>query len=181
MTRRYPDGVETRTAATELRVAPGRTLHGLAAVWDKPTQIGGFIEVIRRNAFSSHLASGADVFLLGHHDFAQPLARSGNGSLKLTEGAEGLEFEATLPATRAADDILELARTGTLAGASIGFRVAPGGEHWPTRDKRELRQLELIEVSAVTLPAYAGTSVSARSLVVTDNRARLHRLKRELM
>lgn len=161
----FPDGTETRTAQIELRATAGRVLTGHAAVWDRPTLIGGrFTEVVRPGAFSAHLASGADVFLLAHHDFSQPLARTGNGSLTLREDAKGLAFEATLPETRAADDILALAKAGTIAGASFAFRVPKGGDAWPSRNQRELRQLELIEVSAVTAPAYADTTVSARAM-----------------
>jgi HK97 family phage prohead protease len=161
---RFPNGIETRTAATEFRVAQGRTLSGYAAIFNRPANIGSFTEIIRHGAFAASLAGGTDIFLLGHHDFAQPLARTGNGSLHLHEDPIGLSFEAALPQTRAADDILELARSGTIAGASIGFRVMKGGESWPTRDKRELTALELIEVSAVAQPAYSGTSIAARSI-----------------
>jgi uncharacterized protein len=157
-------GVETRAVATELRVSSGRTLLGHAAVWDRPALIGGrFTEVVRRGAFSAHLASGADVFLLAHHDFSQPLARTGNASLQLREDGIGLAFEATLPETRAADDILALARSGTIAGADA----------WPARDRLELRAVELVEVSAVTLPAYADTTVSARAYGMGDASARI--------
>jgi uncharacterized protein len=167
-------GVETRAVATELRVSSGRTLLGHAAVWDRPALIGGrFTEVVRRGAFSAHLASGADVFLLAHHDFSQPLARTGNASLQLREDGIGLAFEATLPETRAADDILALARSGTIAGASFAFRVPAGGDAWPARDRRELRAVELVEVSAVTLPAYADTTVSARAYGMGDASARI--------
>jgi uncharacterized protein len=163
MDARFPTGVETRSSAIEFRTT-GRTLLGHAAVWDRPTLIGGrFSEVVRRGAFAAHLASGADVFLLAHHDFAQPLARTGNASLRLIEDVKGLAFEATLPETRAADDILALARAGTIAGASFAFRVPEGGDRWPTVDRRELVQVELVEISAVTQPAYAETTITARA------------------
>lgn len=165
MAARYPDGTETRSGAAELRAGAGRVLAGYAAVWDAPTKIGGvFTEVVRRGAFTASLASGADVFLLAHHSWDQPLARSGNGSLQLREDGHGLAFEAALPETRAADDILALARSGTIAGASFAFRVPDGGDRWPARDKRELIRLDLIEVSAVAQPAYPGTAISARAL-----------------
>ena len=165
MAARYPDGTETRSGIAELRAGAGRVLAGYAAVWDAPARIGGaFDEVVRRGAFTASLASGQDVFLLAHHDFNQPLARTGNGGLQLGEDARGLAFEATLPETRAADDILALARSGTIAGASFAFRVPTGGDRWPARDKRELVKLDLIEVSAVAQPAYAATSISARAM-----------------
>ena len=171
MAARYPDGTETRAATAELRAGAGRVLAGYAAVWDAPARIGGaFTEVVRRGAFTASLASGADVFLLAHHDFTQPLARTGNGGLQLREDARGLAFEATLPETRAADDILALARAGTIAGASFAFRVPTGGDRWPTRDSRELIRLDLLEVSAVTVPAYAGTTISARAMAYASAR-----------
>lgn len=164
MARRYPDGVELRARLAELRVAAGRTLAGYAAVWNKPTLIAGqFHEVVRRGAFAAHLATGADVFLLAHHDYTTPLARTGNGGLQLAEDAKGLAFEAPLPETRAADDILALARAGTIAGASFAFRVPPGGDRWTDATHRELIAVHLLEVSAVTQPAYAETSITARS------------------
>jgi uncharacterized protein len=166
--------VETRSVAAELRVASGRMLFGHAAVWDRPALIGGrFTEVVRRGAFLAHLAGGSDVFLLAHHDFTMPLARTGNASLQLREDGIGLAFEATLPETRAADDILALARSGTIAGASFAFRVPAGGDVWLARDRRELRAVELVEVSAVTQPAYADTTVAARSIGLADASARL--------
>lgn len=180
---RYPDGTERRSAAAaELRAGSGRTLSGYAAVWDAPARIGdAFDEVVRRGAFAKSLASGAEVFLLAHHDFAQPLARRGNGSLQLREDHRGLAFEAALPETRAADDVLALARSGTLAGASFAFRVPDGGDHWPTRNKRELLRVDLIEVSAVAQPAYAATTISARAMAraagYNDAAARLRRLR----
>jgi uncharacterized protein len=161
----FPNGIEVRSAATELRATAGRTLLGHAAVWDRPTPIGAFVEVVKRGCFAAHLASGADVFLLAHHSWDQPLARTGNGSLMLAEDHTGLRFEAVLPETRAADDILALARAGTIAGASFAFRVPKGGDAWPSPDLRELRAVQLVEVSAVTQPAYGGTSVLARARV----------------
>ena len=165
MNTRGPNGTETRAAPAELRAGAGRRLEGYAAVWDAPARIGGaFDEVVRRGAFTASLASNRDVYLLAHHSWDQPLARSANGSLQLHEDAKGLAFSSVLPETRAADDVLALARSGTIAGASFAFLVPEGGDRWPTRDKRELIRLDLIEVSAVAQPAYLATSISARAM-----------------
>ena len=181
MNARFPDGVEMRSAVAELRAGSGRVLAGYAAVWDSPAKIGGaFQEVVRRGAFTASLASGQPVFLLAQHDWAQPLAKTGHG-LMLREDARGLAFEASLPETRAADDTLAGVRAGIITGASFAFRVPDGGDFWPTRDARELRQVELIEVSAVTVPAYAsatvGTRAMARALGHAEACARLRRLR----
>lgn len=163
---RIPEGTERRSAPLELRAGSGRVLEGYAAVWDSPTRIADlFTETVRRGAFAASLASGKPVFLLAQHDFAQPLARSGaGGALHLEEDSKGLRFSATLAETRTADDVLAQARAGIVTGASFGFRVPQGGEAWPSRDKRELLRVDLLEISAVTVPAYADTSISARAM-----------------
>ena len=166
MNARGPNGLESRSApAAELRTGTGRTLAGYAAVWDTPARIGGrFNEVVRRGAFVDSLASRRDVFMLAQHDWHQPLARLGNGTLQLHEDARGLAFTAQVAETRAGDDILALARSGTIAGCSFSFTIPDGGERWQGREHRELVRLDLHEISAVTQPAYQGTAISARAM-----------------
>lgn len=165
MDSRGPNGVESRSVPAELRAGTGRTLAGYAAVWDTPARIGGrFNEVVRRGAFADSLASKRDVFMLAQHDWQQPLARLGNATLQLHEDARGLAFTAQVAETRAGDDILSLARSGTIAGCSFSFTVPDGGERWQGRDSRELLRLDLHEISAVTQPAYQGTAISARAM-----------------
>ncbi len=122
---------------------------------------------------------------LYQHDPAQPLGRTGNGTLRLNQDARGLAFEVDVPETQLGNDVLTLARRGDLAGASFAFRVPPGGDHWPTRGDRELRQVELVEVSAVTVPAYQATTISARAMARAlghaEADARLRRLLLEVL
>lgn len=160
---RSPNGVETR-AALELRAA-GRKLEGYAAVWDTPARIGGFTETIRRGAFARSLAApGRDVLCLVDHDMTRVLGRTASGTLRLAEDTRGLHFELDAPDTQLGRDVLELARRGDLGGCSFGFRVPPNGDTWPSRDTRELRAVDLLEVSIVAAwPAYSATTVAARA------------------
>ena len=59
-----------------------------------------------------------DVLLNRQHERSAPLARTGGGGLELTDTAEGLRIAASLPATRDADDVLELVRRRILRGLS---------------------------------------------------------------
>lgn len=153
--------IEKRVAA-EVR-AEGRKLVGYAAIFDHETRISDFREIIRRGAFAASLASGKDVLALVDHDTGRVLARTKSGTLKLSEDERGLRFEIQVPDTSAGRDVLALATRGDLGGASFGFTVSDGGEHW-TGDRRELRAVTLHEVSVVqSWPAYDGTSVQARS------------------
>lgn len=141
--------------------ARGRRLEGYAAVFDKPARINSFVETIRAGAFSATLAEGRDVLALVDHDATRLLGRTSSGSLRLKEDSKGLTFSLDLPDTQAARDVLALAERGDLGGMSFGFVATD--EKW-TGDNRELRAVILYEISVVTAwPAYAGTTIAARS------------------
>lgn len=155
--------IERRVLAGELRAdTAGRKLTGYAAVFDQDTRIGSFVERIKPGAFRSSLTGGGDVLALADHDPSRLLARTRSGTLRLTEDGKGLAFDLDVPDTQLGHDMLVLAARGDLGGASIGFRVV--SDDWPAADRRELRQVELAEISVVqAFPAYEGTSVTARA------------------
>jgi HK97 family phage prohead protease len=156
-----PDGTELR-AGVELR-ASGRRLEGYAATFGTPADLGQFTETIAPYAFRASLARrGADVLALVDHDPGRLLARQVSGTLRLTEDTRGLAFEIDAPDTQLGRDILEMARRGDLGGMSFGFRATD--EAWPSPSQRQLRAVDLLEISVVQAwPAYGGTSVAARS------------------
>lgn len=157
-----PAGLEVRTAA-ELRTV-GRRLEGYAATFGTPAQIGDFRETIRPGAFRASLSAGTPILALVDHDPGRLLARTSSGTLRLAEDGRGLAFSLDVPDTQLGRDVLALAQRGDLGGMSFGFRVPPGGDSWPTPSLRELRAVDLVEVSVVhAWPAYGGTSVTARA------------------
>lgn len=161
---RFPNGHEVRTAGVEMR-AVGRGLQGYAATFHDETRIAdSFSEVILPGAFAASLEA-RDILALSDHDPSKVLGRTRSGSLKLIENSRGLWFQIDdLPATTAANDCLELVRSGNAGGCSFAFTVAPDGERWAGK-RRELRAVTLHEISIVSAwPAYAGTSVSARAM-----------------
>ncbi|MGE0417563.1 MAG: HK97 family phage prohead protease [Acetobacteraceae bacterium] len=158
---RFPNGTELRSGV-ELRAAAGRRLEGYAAVFGSEARIGGFAETIRPGAFQAVLASGKDVLALVDHDPARLLGRTGSGTLRLSEDARGLAFSLDLPDTQLGRDILALAERRDLGGMSFSFRAID--EAWPTSTRRELRAVDLLEISVVqAFPAYDQTTVSARA------------------
>ena len=163
---RYPSGIETRGA-----VAPavsGRRLEGRAASYGVPAQIGGFTETIRAGAFRATLASNSEVLALVDHDPSKLLARTGSGTLRLTEMQDGLYYSLDVPNTALGNDLLEMVRRGDCGGCSFGFTVPPGGEAWDTNTTRELRAINLAEISIIhAWPAYSQTSVSVRARMLT--------------
>ena len=173
---RFPDGSERR-AAIELRAVAGRKLAGYAAVFGTPATIGGaFTETVLPGAFRASLLNPrADVLALVDHDPGRLLARTSSGTLRLAEDARGLAFELDLPDTTLGRDVLALAERRDLGGCSFGFRVTD--EAWPAADRRELRAVQLIEISVVhAWPAYEQTSVAARAARPGPASARLRLL-----
>lgn len=157
------DALERRFAPLEVR-AKGRRLEGYAAVFRQEARIGRMVESIRAGAFARSLAAKDDVLALVDHDLTRVLARTRSGHLRLAEDSHGLAFDLDVPDTSPGRDVLALAERGDLGGMSFAFTPWPGGET-RTGDKRELSAIRLFEISVVqSFPAYAGTSVLARSV-----------------
>ncbi len=140
----------------------GRTLHGYAAVFDSPTRIGTFQEVIKKGAFTRSLTSkdAPKITAIYEHDSSQLLGRLGANTLRLWEDDAGLRFELDLPNTTLGNDVAELVKRGDLAGCSFGFVVR--SENW-TDTSRELLDVDLFEITITSQPAYDATSVDIRA------------------
>lgn len=137
-------------------------LSGYAAKFDSPSLPLPFIERIAPGAFRKTLAETPDVRLLVNHE-GLPLARTKNGTLKLTEDEIGLRFDATLADTQEARDLYALIARGDVDQMSFAFRVIR--QKWSdNRTERLLTEVSLADgdVSVVTYPAYPATSVEAR-------------------
>jgi HK97 family phage prohead protease len=173
-------GVETRNRHVKLEVragSDGMTFEGYAAVFNSPSEPLPFTEVIAPGAFRKSLQGRHRMMLLWNHDASQPLASTRNGSLRLTEDANGLFVSATLPNTTLGRDIAEQVRSGLTDAMSFGFQVKK--DSWSADGAtRTLHEVALHEVSLVSFPAYEGTSgsVSVRSIdadVLADGLLRL--------
>jgi uncharacterized protein len=157
---------ERRAAPLEIR-AKGRRLEGYAARFNTPARIGDrFTETVAPGAFAASLRAKGDVLGLVDHDPGRVLGRTKSGTLRLSEDAQGLAFVLDMPDTAAGRDVLALAERGDVGGMSFGFTVPDGGDAW-TGDRRELRKVDLIEISVVLAwPAYPATEVHARAKAV---------------
>lgn len=140
----------------------GTTLTGYAAVFDSPSEPMPFTEYVRRGAFSKTLNDGADVRLLIDHT-GVPLARSKSGTLFMKEDDKGLLVEADLdPKNPDAARVISAMKRGDLSQMSFAFRTIQ--DSWSDdRSVRELREVQLYDVSVVTFPAYEQTVAEVRS------------------
>ena len=142
------------------------TIVGYASVFNSESRnLGGFIETVHPRAFDDILSSNPDVLGLYNHDKNKLLARSSNGSLKLSVDPRGLRYEMSLPATRDAEDVAIMVKEGLVTGSSFAFAVRKnGGDVWTTDERgmkrREIRSVGLLEdVGPVVRPAYDASSV----------------------
>ena len=159
---------ELRAIEGEIRAAEGQ-IEGYAAVFNQVAEIWpGFREVIRPGAFARAIEEGADVRALWNHDPNYVLGRRGSGTLAVNEDEHGLRYVVRPPRAQWAEDLQETIGRGDVNRSSFAFIVRL--ERW-TQDVengfslRELLDVDVIDVSPVTYPAYEGTSVGLRGAV----------------
>ena len=124
---------------------------GYAAIFGRPDRGG---DVVRAGAFERSLKQGAGaVPLLWQHKAGRPVGRVEY----LKEDGRGLRVIARLsdgPSGRAAAALL---REGKVAGLSFGYHVRQAKGRTP----RELTELDLVEISLVTVPMQPKARVHA--------------------
>lgn len=158
-----PVTIEQREEGSEEGAA---VIEGMAALYNQRTDLGWYEEEILPGAFDSVLKD--DVRCLFNHNPNYILARSvnGKGTLELILKADGLGYRYTTPDRTYAKDLADAIDKGDVSQSSFAFRAKES--IWVERkDEKELRQIKTIErlydVSPVTYPAYADTSVAKRS------------------
>jgi HK97 family phage prohead protease len=164
-----------------------RGVVGHAAVFGRMTNIDGwFNEIIERGAFEE--ADLTDVLFFVNHDLRKiPLARSrrNNGNSTMTLGIDdiGLKVDADLDVDNNAEakGLHSAISRGDIDGMSFMFRIKE--DKWENLDtdmptRRILKIGKVFEVSAVNLPAYSDTDISARDQAALDSaRQALERAK----
>ena len=151
--------LELRMDGDKMQVA------GYGAVFNSQSNdLGGFVEYIAPGAFEGRLED--DVRFLVNHE-GLPLARTTNGTLRLSVDDKGLRYEADLANTSVSRDLVELLKDGTVSQSSFAFVVED--DSWESRDGLNVRTINkvsrLYDVSSVTYPAYdAAGSYALRSM-----------------
>lgn len=155
----------------------GKIITGRPIVYNSRTDIGFFDEIIESGALDN--ADLTDVRFLVNHDISRiPLARSrrnnGNSTMLLTVDAEGMGIRVDLDTENNAEAraLYSAVERGDISGMSFMFGVKD--EEWdnlesehPTRRIKSISTV--VEVSAVTFPAYNATTINARSKEALDN------------
>lgn len=145
----------------------GRIITGRPVVYNSRTDIGWFDEIIEQGALDK--TDLTDVRFLVNHDTSRiPLARSRrntpNSTMQLQTDAEGMAIRVNLDTENNAEakSLYSAVQRGDITGMSFMFGV--DGESWedlesdhPTRRITSISTI--VEVSAVTFPAYSATSI----------------------
>jgi len=150
----------------------GNMLVGRPIVYDEKTDLGWYDEIIERGALDD--ADLKDVrFLVNHNTDMIPLARSRNNNenstMQMSVDEKGMEIRVDLDTENNAEakSLYSAVDRGDLDGMSFMFSV--DGDKWDDIEsdhpKRTITKISrVLEVSAVTFPAYEATSISARGL-----------------
>ena len=155
----------------------GKVITGRPIVYNSRTDIGFFDEIIESGALDN--ADLTDVRFLVNHDISRiPLARSrrnnGNSTMLLTVDADGMGIRVDLDTENNSEAraLYSAVERGDISGMSFMFGVRD--EEWdnlesehPTRRIKAISTV--VEVSAVTFPAYNSTTINARSKEALDN------------
>lgn len=145
-------------------------LSGRPIVYNSRTNLGLFDEIIEQGALDG--ADLTDVRFLVNHDTSKiPLARSrrnnGNSTMQFSVDQEGMAIDWVKLDVKNNDQSRALAsavKRGDVTGMSFMFVLDEDGYEWqnletdhPTRVIKRITSV--IEVSAVTFPAYEATSI----------------------
>ena len=167
---------EIRTFNFEVRAEQdeqhGNILTGRPIVYDARTDLGWYDEIIENGALTD--TDLRDVrFLVNHNTDMIPLARSrnnnANSTMQMSVDDEGMAIRVDLDVENNAEakSLYSAVERGDIDGMSFMFTV--DGDKWddidsdhPTRTITKIQRV--LEVSAVTFPAYQQTSISARGL-----------------
>ena len=118
-------------------------------------------DVIEKGAFMRSLRrKGArKIKMLYQHDTKEPIGVFDT----VKEDADGLYVKGRLAmGTQKGREVYELMKMGAIDGLSVGYRVDAKGHHYDDKRKyRVLKEVDLMEISAVTFPMNPRARISA--------------------
>ncbi len=155
----------------------GDFITGRPIVYDSMTDLGWFDEIIEKGALD-----GTDLkdvrFLVNHDTSMIPLARSRNNTenstmqMEIDDKGMSIRVDLDTESNTEAKNLYSAIKRGDISGMSFMFSI--DDEEWenlqsdhPTRHIRKIGRV--LEVSAVTFPAYEATEISARDKEALDS------------
>lgn len=164
----------------------GDYITGRPIVYNSKTNLGYFEEIIEAGALDK--ANLKDVrFLINHNTDMIPLARSRNNNehstMQMTVDKDGMAIRVNLDTENntEARNLYSAIKRGDITGMSFMFTI--DDEEWENLESdhpiRHIRKIgTVLEVSAVTFPAYESTEISARDKEALESAKNLLESKR---
>lgn len=147
-------------------------LEGYASVFEKPTVLFEIDGVEYREVIDPNALNRADFSLCcvkyNHKDSVPILSRVRGGHTAIKIDDFGLGFEAKLFNTSIARDVYQIVKEGGLDTCSFAFTVKREEYEGETRTRRILEIDKVFDISIVDIPAYQGTTVSARDYFLAE-------------
>lgn len=159
-----PETREYRTFAFDIKDEEMKA-QGVPVVFDRETVIYKIDNIEYKEKVDSKAFDGVDlsdvVFNIDHA--GKPAAKTRNGTLALEVKSDGVYMNADLSKNATGRELYEDIKNGFYDRMSFAFTVE-ADEYNREEHMRTITKVgKLIDVSAVTFPAYKQTSISARS------------------
>jgi HK97 family phage prohead protease len=181
------EGAERRMVHINVEVraeGDAQFFEGYGILYGVSADIGWFTEEIAPGAADAVL--GDDVRGLFNHDPNYLLGRTRSSTMTLASDAKGVRYSIRYnPSDPDHVRVMEKVKRGDVSQSSFSFLTMD--ERWEKKNGKEhrvvLKLKQLIDMSAVTYPAYEDSTVAARSFKNTkpDNSADMAAMDKDLM
>lgn len=146
-------------------------VKGTAVVFDTPTVLFVCDGIEYKEIIDRHAFDGCDLsdVIFNYNHGGKVVARLRNKTLALHVTERGLEVEADLSGTQAGRELYEEIDGGYIDKMSFSFSVREAKYDSVTHTRTITKVKKLYDVSAVDIPAYEETSISARSFFTVEH------------
>lgn len=170
---RVKKGIQYRDMMLDIDDEAEKRVTGYATTFNEPYTLYEDVDMVFREQVDPSAFNGADMsdVIMQYDHRGRVFARIRNNTLELRTDAKGLFVSANLGGTEIGRQLYEEIRGGYTDKMSFAFTVsADNVERYEENNKRvylrTITQIDRVfDVSAVSIPANDGTSISARSFV----------------
>jgi HK97 family phage prohead protease len=162
--REYRNFINFEIRSSEENENKEMWVEGYAALYDTPTVLWEWDGVEYKEQIISGAFDGSDmsdvIYLYDHR--GKVMARTRNKTLQLTIDHKGLFIKARLDGTKEGRELYEEIKGGYIDRMSFSFKIKEDSYDFEEHMRNIRKFRKIYDVSAVSMPAYEETSISAR-------------------